>query len=117
MTGEAVGYDVRAQESRWLRRWLAHPPAKFDVSGADPARKFYNLVEFPYPSAEGLHVGHVYTYCGADTLGRYLRLRGRQVFQPMGFDSSGIHTENYALRMGENPRTLTARTIDRKSVE
>ena len=109
MTGEAVGYDVREQESRWLRRWLAHPPAKFDVSGADPARKFYNLVEFPYPSAEGLHVGHVYTYCGADALGRYLTMNGRQVLQPIGFDSFGIHTENFAIKINEHPKTVTDR--------
>ena len=109
MTGEAVGYDVRAQESRWLRRWQAHPPAKFDVSGADPARKFYNLVEFPYPSAEGLHVGHVYTYCGADALGRYLTMNGRQVMQPIGFDSFGIHTENFAIKINEHPKTVTDR--------
>jgi leucyl-tRNA synthetase len=109
MTGEAVGYDVRAQESRWLRRWLAHPPAKFDVSSADPARKFYNLVEFPYPSAEGLHVGHVYTYCGADALGRYLTMNGRQVLQPVGFDSFGIHTENFAIKINEHPKTVTDR--------
>ena len=72
---------------------------------------FYNLVEFPYPSAEGLHVGHVYRYGGVDTYGRYQRMRGKQVFQPIGFDAFGIHTENYALRVGEHPRPLTARTI------
>jgi len=109
MTGEAVGYDVREQESRWLREWLARPPAKFDVGGADPARKFYNLVEFPYPSAEGLHVGHVYTYCGADALGRYLTMNGRQVLQPIGFDSFGIHTENFAIQINEHPKTMTDR--------
>src|SRR5439155_6617981 len=84
-----------------------------DLDSVHPERIFYNLVEFPYPSAEGLHVGHAYTYCGADTYGRYLRMRGREVFQPMGFDSFGIHTENYALRVGENPRTLTVRTVIR----
>ena len=109
MAGGAAGYDFREQESRWLREWLARPPAKFDVWGADPARKFYNLVEFPYPSAEGLHVGHVYTYCGADALGRYMTMNGRQVLQPIGFDSSGIHTENFAIKINEHPRTLTDR--------
>ena len=107
---ESRPYDFHAQESRWLQAWLAHPPAKFDVKGADPARKFYNLVEFPYPSAEGLHVGHVYTYCGADALGRYMTMNGRQVLQPMGFDSFGIHTENFAIRINEHPKTVTDRT-------
>jgi leucyl-tRNA synthetase len=98
-------YDVQALESRWLQAWLARPPAKFDVMGADPALKFYNLVEFPHPSAEGLHVGHVYTYCGADALGRYMTMNGRQVLQPMGFDSFGIHTENFAIKI-TNTRKL-----------
>jgi leucyl-tRNA synthetase len=110
MTSEAVGYDFRAQEIRWLQAWAERPPAKFDVKGADPALKFYNLVEFPYPSAEGLHVGHVYTYCGADALGRYMTMNGRQVLQPIGFDSSGIHTENFAIKINEHPKAVTDRT-------
>src|SRR5437899_574651 len=101
-----------SREEYWRSRWLAEPPFGFDIDSVPGDATFYNLVEFPYPSAEGLHVGHVYTYCGADTLGRYLGLRGKRVFQPMGFDSFGIHTENYALKVGENPKTLTVRTID-----
>src|SRR5262249_7437862 len=77
--GGAAEYQSREQERWWFGGWLPRPPAKFDVGRADPARKFYNLVEFPYPSAEGLHVGHVYTYCGADALGRYMTMNGRQV--------------------------------------
>ena len=71
---------------------------------------FYNLVEFPYPSAEGLHVGHVFKYCGADAFGRYQRQRGHDVFQPMGWDAFGINAENYALKINEHPSTLIART-------
>ena len=66
-------------------------------------RVFVNLVEFPYPSAEGLHVGHVFRYSGVDAYGRYMRMRGRQVFQPIGFDAFGIHTENYALKVERAP--------------
>ena len=115
--GEGAGsdterFDHRRVEARWQSRWDTDRLYEVDVDSVDPDGKFYNLVEFPYPSAEGLHVGHAYTYCGADTYGRYLRMRGRQVFQPMGFDSFGIHTENFALRVGENPRTLTVRTVD-----
>jgi len=98
-------------EPAWQARWAEDRLSEIDVERAARDRKFYNLVEFPYPSAEGLHVGHAYTYSGADTYGRYLRMRGREVFQPIGFDSFGIHTENYALRVGEHPRTLTERTI------
>jgi len=108
---EPAFYDPAAVEARWSARWQADGLGEIDTASVPGAAKFYNLVEFPYPSAEGLHVGHVYTYCGADTYGRLQRMRGKQVFQPMGFDSFGIHTENYALRVGENPRTLTARTI------
>jgi leucyl-tRNA synthetase len=104
-----VSYDFRAAEAKWQARWNAEPPARFDLTNFDPERAFYNLVEFPYPSAEGLHVGHVYTYCGADSLGRYMTMNGRQVFQPMGWDSFGIHTENYALKIGQDPHVVTDR--------
>lgn len=104
-------YDPSEIEARWQARWAADRLSEIDVDHVAPDRKFYNLVEFPYPSAEGLHVGHAYTYAGADTYGRYLRMLGREVFQPIGFDSFGINTENYALRVGEHPRTLTERTI------
>src|SRR5579864_9453305 len=100
-------------ESKWRSRWQAEPPNTLDLSTVEASQKFYNLVEFPYPSAEGLHVGHVYTYCGADVAGRYAQMTGRRVFQPIGFDSFGIHTEAYALRLGENPDTLTRRNIPR----
>jgi leucyl-tRNA synthetase len=102
-------YDPSAIEQAWQGRWAADRLSEINVEL--PSRKFYNLVEFPYPSAEGLHVGHAYTYSGADTYGRYLRMQGRSVFQPIGFDSFGIHTENYAIKVGEHPRRLTERTI------
>jgi leucyl-tRNA synthetase len=94
-------YDYHAIEAKWRRRWGESPPARFDLRTADPTTKFYNLVEFPYPSAEGLHVGHVYTYCGADAVGRYRTMNGHAVFQPMGWDSFGIHTDYYALKINE----------------
>jgi leucyl-tRNA synthetase len=105
-------YEPREIEARWQARWDADGLGRVDPDAVDPATKFYNLVEFPYPSAEGLHVGHAYTYAGADVHGRYQRMRGRAVFQPIGFDSFGIHTENYALRTGEHPATLTVKTIE-----
>jgi leucyl-tRNA synthetase len=108
---EDDGYDPSAIESSWQARWAADRLWEIDIEHVPADRKFYNLVEFPYPSAEGLHVGHAYTYSGADTYGRYLKMRGREVFQPIGFDSFGIHTENFALRVGEHPGTLTQRTI------
>jgi leucyl-tRNA synthetase len=106
-------YDVHAIEDHWRRRWEADGLGRVDPARVDPERAFYNLVEFPYPSAEGLHVGHVFKYSGADAYGRLQRMRGREVFQPIGFDAFGIHTENYALRVGQHPKELTGRTTER----
>ena len=105
-------YDVHEVEDRWRARWEADDYARLDLDRVDPERVFYNLVEFPYPSAEGLHVGHVFKYSGADAYGRYQRMRGRQVFQPIGFDAFGIHTENFALRVDQHPKELTGRTTE-----
>jgi leucyl-tRNA synthetase len=66
---------------------------------------------FPYPSAEGLHVGNIYAFAGADVHGRYHRLRGRDVFEPIGFDAFGIHSENFALKMGTHPMDLIPRNV------
>jgi leucyl-tRNA synthetase len=108
-----AGYDPIEVQARWQARWARDRLDELDLGRVGRDEKLYNLVEFPYPSAEGLHVGHTYTYAGADAYGRYQRMRGRAVFQPIGFDAFGIHTENYALRVGEDPTTLTARTVER----
>jgi leucyl-tRNA synthetase len=108
----AVPYDFKEIEARWRQRWEEAGVGRFDPDQLDPERAFYNLVEFPYPSAEGLHVGHVFKYSGADAYGRYQRMRGRQVFQPIGFDAFGIHTENFALKLGQHPILLTGRTTE-----
>jgi leucyl-tRNA synthetase len=101
-------------EARWRARWNADATYEVDTTSpptgvASPAH-FYNLVEFPYPSGEGLHVGHAMTYCGPDVVGRLQRMRGKTVFQPMAFDAFGINAENYALREGVHPATLMERT-------
>ncbi len=106
----AVPYDVHAIEARWRGRWEEARLYEVDVHGVAPEDKFYNLAEFPYPSADGLHVGHVFKYCGLDAFGRYQRMRGKVVFQPIGYDAFGINAENYALKTGAHPRTLIART-------
>jgi leucyl-tRNA synthetase len=111
--GDARGrgrYDPQAVEAKWRRRWEESGLYRTDLALTGERPKYYNLMEFPYPSAEGLHVGHAYTYGGADTNGRFQRMRGFEVFEPMGFDAFGIHSENFALRENVNPRTLTART-------
>ncbi len=109
----AQPYPVHVIEARWRDRWERDGLNQVDLDEVDADQVFYNLVEFPYPSAEGLHVGHVFRYVGVDAFGRYQRMRGRAVFQPIGFDAFGIHTENYALNVGEHPRVLTERTTTR----
>jgi leucyl-tRNA synthetase len=106
-----IDYDPRNIEAKWLQRWDQVNLYEVDLDQA--SRPFYNLMEFPYPSGEGLHVGHFYTYSGADTFGRYQRMSGQDVFQPMGFDAFGIHGENYALKIGENPAIVMPRNIAR----
>jgi leucyl-tRNA synthetase len=103
-------YDPTAIETRWQERWaqaLANEP---DLDR--PARPFYNLMMFPYPSAEGLHVGNMFAFTGADIYGRFKRLQGHDVFEPIGFDAFGIHSENYALSVGTHPAKLIPQNIE-----
>lgn len=104
-------YRPHELEANWLKRWSEVDLYRVDLDRA--ARPFYNLMEFPYPSGEGLHVGHFYSYSGADTYGRFQRMNGFDVFQPMGFDAFGIHGENYALKIGQNPAIVMPRNIAR----
>ena len=67
-------------------------------------KPFYNLMMFPYPSAEGMHVGNMYAFTGADAYGRYMRMKGFDVFEPIGLDGFGIHSENYAIKVGRHPK-------------
>jgi leucyl-tRNA synthetase len=102
-------YDHRAVEAKWRRRWQATGRDRTPLGR--PERPFYNLMMFPYPSAEGLHVGNVYAYTGADVYGRWRRLKGDTVFQPIGFDAFGIDSENHALQVGEHPSRLVPRNV------
>ena len=116
-TGGRERYTPQEIEPKWQARWQETALYRTDLTLADGRPKFYNLMEFPYPSAEGLHVGHTFTFGGADTNGRFQRMRGQNVFEPMGFDAFGIHSENYALKMNINPMQLTARTTARYRYE
>jgi leucyl-tRNA synthetase len=109
--GDADRYDHRVVEPHWQAVWAQTGLNETDLSGAE--RPFYNLMMFPYPSAEGLHVGNVYAYVGADVYGRFTAMRGFDVFEPIGFDAFGIHSENYALKQDVHPAELTARNVER----
>ncbi len=94
-------YDFSAIEKKWQKRWFADRTYEPDLTGAE--KPFYNLMMFPYPSAEGLHVGNMYAFTGADIYGRKKRMEGYDVFEPIGLDGFGIHSENYALKIGAHP--------------
>jgi leucyl-tRNA synthetase len=111
MADRKTAYDPQGVERKWQQRWEERGTNRTDVVGA--ARPFFNLMMFPYPSAEGLHVGNVFAFVGADIQGRYRRLAGHDVFEPLGFDAFGIHSENYALRVGTHPAELIPRNIER----
>ncbi len=102
-------YDPASIEAKWQARWTERHTNEPDLDRA--ARPFYNLMMFPYPSAEGLHVGNMFAFTGADIYGRFKRLQGCDVFEPMGFDAFGIHSENYALQVGTNPAKLIPQNI------
>ncbi len=104
---EMDGYVPSAVEQKWQRLWEARGTNTYSREELENAEDpFYNLMMFPYPSAEGLHVGNIYAFTGADVHGRYQRLRGKTVFEPMGFDAFGIHSENFALKIGTHPMDL-----------
>ncbi len=88
-------------ETKWQEYWEQMGVYQPDFTKAK--RPFYNLMMFPYPSAEGLHVGNMYAFTGADIYGRYKRMQGYDVFEPIGLDGFGIHSENYAIKVGKNP--------------
>jgi leucyl-tRNA synthetase len=108
---DPVAYEPQSVEHKWQQRWEERGTNHANLTGA--ARPFFNLMMFPYPSAEGLHVGNVFAFVGADIQGRYQRLKGADVFEPLGFDAFGIHSENFALKVGMHPAELIPRNIER----
>ena len=102
-------YDPQAVEGKWQSRWRDRHTNATDI--ADAPDPYYALMMFPYPSAEGLHVGNLFAFVGSDIYGRFQRLQGHNVFQPFGYDAFGIHSENYALKVGTHPATLIPQNI------
>ncbi|WIG61672.1 MAG: Leucyl-tRNA synthetase [Ktedonobacterales bacterium] len=102
-------YDVAVVEAKWRAEWEQRGLYRPDLERA--RNPYYNLMMFPYPSAEGLHVGNMYSYIGSDVHGRWQAMRGYDVFEPMGFDAFGIHSENFAIKEGKHPKALTASNI------
>ena len=94
-------YDPAKIESKWQKIWSEKGIYQPDLE--ESKKPFFNLMMFPYPSAEGLHVGNVYAFTGSDIYGRLMRMKGYDVFEPIGLDGFGIHSENYSLKVGKNP--------------
>jgi leucyl-tRNA synthetase len=109
--GQIEPYNPQHIEPGWQAQWQRTQLYEVDLRQA--SRPFYNLMMFPYPSAEGLHVGNVYAFTGSDIYGRFKAMQGWDVFEPMGFDAFGIHSENFAIQRGIHPRILTARNVER----
>ena len=106
---ESAGYSPVAIERKWQARWRERGTNHTDLARGE--RPFYALMMFPYPSAEGLHVGNLFAFTGNDIYGRFQRLQGHTVFEPLGYDAFGIHSENYALKIGAHPAELTPRNV------
>lgn len=106
---EPLGYDPSAVEARWRQRWAERGTHQTDLAHAK--KPYYALMMFPYPSAEGLHVGNLFAFTGCDIYARFQRLQGHSVFEPLGYDAFGIHSENFALKVGVHPTELIPRNI------
>lgn len=97
-----TSYNHQEIEAKWQSKWESDKLFTPDlVSARNP---YYNLMMFPYPSAEGLHVGNMYAFTGADVHARFNRMKGNDIFEPIGLDGFGIHSENYALKVGRHPK-------------
>lgn len=103
-------------ETYWQREWESKSLNSLESLG-QVTNPFYNLWMFPYPSAEGLHAGHAFASTGSDVFGRYCKMKGKTVFQPIGYDSFGIHSENYALKIGQHPQTMLEKTTKRYEIQ
>ncbi len=111
-------YEASSIEKKWQTRWRESDLYKADLMregklGSAERPKYYNVTMFPYPSGDKLHIGHWYNYGPVDTWGRYMKMKGFDVFQPMGFDSFGLPAENYAIKTGVHPAKTTRANIDK----
>ncbi len=104
-------YDFSAIESKWQKKW--EDADIFSAKDDFTKPKYYNLIEFPYPSGAGLHVGHIKAYSGLEVVSRKRRMQGYNVLFPIGFDAFGLPTENTAIKTGVHPRTVTDRNIEK----
>ncbi len=105
-----ANYDFKTIEKKWQDRWEKEGTFKAVDDFSLP--KFYGLIEFPYPSGAGMHVGHIKAYSGMEVICRKRRMQGYNVLFPIGFDAFGLPAENYAIKTGTHPRTVTDQNIN-----
>lgn len=118
MLSNMAQYPFETIEPKWQRYWEEHKTfAAYEDESFPQERRLYVLDMFPYPSAQGLHVGHPEGYTATDIYCRYLRMNGYNVLHPMGFDAFGLPAENYALKTGTHPAITTAANIERFRVQ
>ena len=103
-------YDPKVIEPKWQARWAAEKA--FEATEDYTKPKFYGLVEFPYPSGAGMHVGHIKAYTSLEVISRKRRMEGYNVLFPMGFDSFGLPAENYAIKTNTHPHIITTRNVE-----
>jgi leucyl-tRNA synthetase len=103
-------YNPKKIEPKWQEKW--YNSSVFKAKNGSKKKKFYLLVEFPYPSGDGLHVGHCRSYTALDIVARKKRMEGFNVLYPMGWDAFGLPTENYAIKKGVHPSIVTKKNTD-----
>ncbi len=106
-----MNYDFKNTEKKWQDKW--EQSGVFNAKDNSDKKKFYALVEFPYPSGAGMHVGHIKAYSGLEVVSRKRRMEGYNVLFPIGFDAYGLPTENYAIKTGIHPRQVTDTNIEK----
>ena len=102
-------YDHKDIDKKWQKRWEDEGAFKAEDESDKP--KYYCLIEFPYPSGDGLHMGHPRSYTALDVVARKRRMEGYNVLYPIGWDAFGLPTENYAIKKGIHPSIVTKRNI------
>ena len=108
-----MNYNFKKTEKKWQEKW--EDCGVFHAQDNSDKKKFYALVEFPYPSGAGMHVGHIKAYSGLEVISRKRRMEGYNVLFPIGFDAYGLPTENYAIKTGIHPRKVTDMNIEKFS--
>ena len=105
-----MAYNFKEIEKKWQNKW--EKEGTFNASTDYTKKKWYGLIEFPYPSGQGLHVGHPRSFTALDIVARKRRLQGYNVLFPIGFDAFGLPAEQFAIKNNKNPAIYTNQNID-----